>query len=90
MSSISHKNILKLNLITIYNNYNSFDLISIYRNLLKYNNDIRKYIINEDLYENYRDELYNIIDEYAYGNEDNYENIKKDFIIIIEKIINNL
>lgn len=82
---------LKCKLITIYKDYESYDLISLYRNLLKYNKDIRRFINNNELYEKYINELYNIIDEYAYGNENNdIEKIKDDFIIIIQKVINNL
>lgn len=92
MSAFSDRFNLKINLIAIYKNYDSFDLLSLYRNLLKYNNDIRKYILNNDLYEKYIIELYNIIDEYAYGNDDIDEitKIRRDFNSIIIKIINEL
>lgn len=92
MSAFSDRFNLKIKLITIYKNYDSFDLLSLYRNLLKYNNDIRKYILNNDLYEKYIIELYNIIDEYAYGNDDIDEitKIRRDFNSIIIKIINEL
>lgn len=90
MSTLSYK--LKINLLFIYSNYESFDLISLYRNLLKYNNDIKKCILDNELYSIYISELYNIIDEYAYGNEniDEITKIRNDFILIIEKIINKL
>jgi hypothetical protein len=88
---MSAKHILKNNLIDIYNNYHSYDLISLYRNLLKYNNDIKKYMRDYELYDIYITELYNIIDEYAYGNDKNeLTKIKTEFIIIIEKVINYL
>lgn len=92
MSAFSDRINLKINLTAIYSNYDSLDLLSLYRNLLKYNNDIRKYILNNDLYEKYIIELYNIIDEYAYGNNDINEitKIRNDFISIIIKIINEL
>ena len=86
----SNKQILKNNIISICNNYNSYDLISLYRNLIKYNNRLRIYILDDDVYNSYMHELYNVIDEYAYNNENNHEEIKKEFIAVVNKIIDYL
>jgi hypothetical protein len=86
----SNKQILKNNIISICNNYNSYDLISLYRNLIKYNNRLRIYILDDDVYNSYMHELYNMIDEYAYSDENNHEELKKEFITVVNKIIDYL
>jgi hypothetical protein len=73
MSLTNSKQILKHNLINIYNNNDTYDYITFYRKLIVYNDKIRLYA-NDDLYNKYIVELYNLIDEYMYG-EDN-EKIK--------------
>ena len=81
MSLTNSKQILKCNLINIYNTNDTYDSITFYRKLIVYNDKIRLYT-NDDLYNKYIAELYNLIDEYMYGTEDDNEDDKK---IIIAK-----
>jgi hypothetical protein len=69
MSLTNSKQILKYNLINIYNNNDTYDSITFYRKLITYNDKIRLYS-NDDLYHKYITELYNLIDEYMYGEND--------------------
>ena len=51
--TISSKQTLKLNLINIYNSNDTYDLISLYRKLRIYNDKIRLYTKDDNIYENY-------------------------------------
>lgn len=89
MSLTNSKQILKSNLINIYNTNDTYDYITFYRKLIIYNDKIRLYT-NDDLYNNYITELYNLIDEYMYGNEDDNKLIivaKNNCCIALRKII---
>ena len=89
MSLTNSKQILKSNLINIYNTNDTYDYITFYRKLIVYNDKIRLYT-NDDLYNKYITELYNLIDEYMYGNEDNNKLIivaKNNSCIALRKII---
>lgn len=68
MSVSSKKKDLKYELLNIYNNKENYTLISLYRELLIYNNKIQIYVSN-DIYDSYTNELYNIIDTYLYDTE---------------------
>lgn len=81
---MSQKDYLKNYIINIIdNNKEKTDFISLYRELLSYNNKIRIYL-SFDNYENYLNELYNIIDTYLYSYDSNIINdsINKIYIII--------
>ena len=69
MSLTNSKEILKCNLINIYNTNDTYDYITFYRKLIVYNDKIRLYT-NDDLYNKYITEIYNLIDEYMYGEDD--------------------
>ena len=69
MSLTNSKEILKSNLINIYNTNDTYDYITFYRKLIVYNDKIRLYT-NDDLYNKYITEIYNLIDEYMYGGDD--------------------
>jgi len=89
MSLTDSKQILKYNLINIYNTNDTYDYITFYRKLIVYNDKIRLYT-NDDLYNKYIAELYNLIDEYMYGNEDDNKLIiiaKNKCCIFLRKII---
>jgi hypothetical protein len=89
MSLTDSKQILKYNLINIYNTNDTYDYITFYRKLIVYNDKIRLYT-NDDLYNKYIVELYNLIDEYMYGNEDDNKLIiiaKNKCCIVLRKII---
>jgi len=85
-SSTISKQTLKLNLINIYNTNDTYDLISLYRKLRIYNDKIRLYT-NEDIYENYIAELYNILDEYMYGDDEFNNEAKNKCCIALRKVI---
>lgn len=78
---------LKLNLMTIYNTND--DLLSLYRKIRIYNDDIKLYIPT-NLYGEYINEYYNIQDEYLYGDVENHNKVKNNFFNTFNKIINNL
>ena len=80
------KQTLKYNLVNIYNTNDKYDSITLYRNLLIYNDKIRLYT-NEDIYENYISELYNLIDEYMYGDGELNEDAKNKCCIALRKVI---
>jgi hypothetical protein len=86
MSLNVSKQVLKNNLINIYNSNDTYDLISLYRKLRVYNDKIRLYS-REDIYENYITELYNILDEYMYGDEKFYNDAKNKCCIAVRKVI---
>jgi hypothetical protein len=84
---MNKKEILKNNLFILYNS--NYDLLTLYRNSIKYNNSLRIYI-KDDLYKCYEQEIYNVLDEYLYGELENQENVKKSFYQTIKIIIQNL
>lgn len=86
MSSNVSKQALKNNLINIYNSNHTYDLISLYRKLRIYNDKIRLYS-REDIYENYITELYNILDEYMYGDGEFNNDAKNKCCIAVRKVI---
>jgi hypothetical protein len=86
MSSNVSKQALKNNLINIYNSNDTYDLISLYRKLRIYNDKIRLYS-REDIYENYITELYNILDEYMYGDGEFNNDAKNKCCIAVRKVI---
>ena len=86
MSSNVSKQALKNNLINIYNSNDTYDLISLYRKLRVYNDKIRLYS-REDIYENYITELYNILDEYMYGDGEFNNDAKNKCCIAVRKVI---
>lgn len=86
MSLTISKQVLKNNLINIYNLNDTYDLISLYRKLRVHNDKIRLYT-REDIYENYINELYNILDEYMYGNGDYNNDAKNKCCIAVRKVI---
>jgi len=86
MSSTISKQTLKHNLLDIYNLNDNYDLISLYRKLRIYNDNIRLYT-NEVIYQNYIGELYNILDEYMYGNGDLDIISKNKCCIALRKVI---
>ena len=63
------KQTLKYNLVNIYNTNDKYDSITLYRNLLIYNDKIRLYT-NENIYENYISELYNLELNELIGNDE--------------------
>lgn len=90
MSSLTvSKQTLKSNLINIYILNNTYDLITLYRKLRIYNDKIRLYT-RDDIYQNYISELYNILDEYMYGNGDFTNNAKNNCLISLRKVIKYL
>lgn len=84
MSVSSKKQDLKYDLLNIYNNKENYTLISLYRELLIYNKKIQIYVSN-DIYDNYINELYNIVDTYLYDQEniEDYNGINKCLHTII-------
>ena len=91
MSLTNSKEILKCNLINIYNTNDTYDYITFYRKLIVYNDKIRLYT-NDDLYNKYIAELYNLIDEYMYGTEDDKKIIiaKNKCCIALRRIIKHI
>ena len=91
MSLTNSKQILKSNLINIYNTNDTYDYITFYRKLIVYNDKIRLYT-NDDLYNKYIAELYNLIDEYMYGTEDDKKIIiaKNKCCIALRRIIKHI
>lgn len=90
-SSTVSKQTLKSNLINIYNSNDSYDLITLYRKLRIYNDKVRLYT-RDDIYQNYISELYNILDEYMYGESDSdfITNAKNNCLISLQKVIKYL
>jgi|688.fasta_scaffold1688633_1 hypothetical protein len=87
MTVVSRKQDLKnLMLDAIQNNKENYSIVSLYRELLVFNDKIRIYL-STDQYEIYINELYNIMDTYLYGNDDTIIN---NSINQIHIIINNL
>lgn len=77
MSVSYNKRELKNKLLNIYENKENYTIISLYRELLIYNNKIQIYV-SSDIYDNYINELYDIVDTYLYNTEnieDNNNNI---------------
>lgn len=85
-SSISSKQTLKTNLINIYNYNDTYDLITLYQKLRIHNDKIRIYT-REDIYENYISELYNILDEYMYGDGEFNNDAKNKCCMAVRKVI---
>lgn len=81
--------ILINDLTNIYINASSYYLITLWRELNKYNNLIEKYI-SIDLYKKWNIELNKLHNEWIYGNGQYTENIRIDCIIILKKIIDFL
>jgi hypothetical protein len=73
MSVSYNKRELKNKLLNIYENKENYTIISLYRELLIYNNKIQIYV-SSDIYETYINELYDIVDTYLYNTE-NIEDI---------------
>jgi hypothetical protein len=67
----------------------NYDLISLYRKSIRNNNKLQLYL-SPELYRNYEDNVYNILDEYLYGEVESQEIIKNHFYETIKIIINNL
>jgi hypothetical protein len=88
--TISSKQTLKLNLINIYNSNDTYDLISLYRKLRIYNDKIRLYTKDDNIYENYIAELYNILDEYMYGDGEYSNDAKNKCCNALRKVIKNI
>jgi hypothetical protein len=88
MTSSLKKQELRNNLINIYNNKENYNLISLYRQLLVYNNIIQIYVSTE-IYNAYITELYSIVDTYLYNDDFNQDDINI-FLDNINKIINYL
>ena len=87
MTVVSRKQDLKnLMLDAIQNNKENYSIVSLYRELLVFNDKIRIYL-STDQYEIYINELYNIMDTYLDGNDDTIIN---NSINQIHIIINNL
>ena len=68
MSVSYNKRELKNKLHNIYENKENYTIISLYRELLIYNNKIQIYV-SSDIYDNYINELYDIVDTYLYNTE---------------------
>jgi hypothetical protein len=83
----SNKQLLKSNFIDIRDS--NYDLISLYRKSIINNNKLRLYI-SPELYRNYEENVYNILDEYLYGEAENQEIVKNHFYETIKTIINCL
>jgi hypothetical protein len=89
MTVVSKKQNLKNNLLNIINNNKeNYSIVSLYRELLLFNNNIRIYLSTDD-YTIYINELYNIIDTYLYS-ENNNMTIINNSINQIYIIINNM
>jgi len=89
MTVVSKKQNLKKNLLNIINNNKeNYSIVSLYRELLLFNNNIRIYLSTDD-YTIYINELYNIIDTYLYSENDNMTIINNS-INQIYIIINNM
>jgi hypothetical protein len=89
MTVVSKKQNLKNNLLNIINNNKeNYSIVSLYRELLLNNNNIRIYLSTDD-YTIYINELYNIIDTYLYSENDNMTIINNS-INQIYIIINNM
>jgi hypothetical protein len=89
MTVVSKKQNLKNNLLNIINNNKeNYSIVSLYRELLLFNNNIRIYLSTDD-YTIYINELYNIIDTYLYSENDNMTIINNS-INQIYIIINNM
>jgi len=89
MTIVSKKQNLKKNLLNIINNNKeNYSIVSLYRELLLFNNNIRIYLSTDD-YTIYINELYNIIDTYLYSENDNMTIINNS-INQIYIIINNM
>ena len=80
------KQTLKHNLLDIYNLNDTYDLISLYRKLTIYNDKIRLYT-NDIIYNNYITELYNLLDEYMYGDGESNNDAKNKCCIALRKVI---
>ena len=80
------KQTLKHNLLDIYNLNDTYDLISLYRKLTIYNDKIRLYT-NDIVYNNYITELYNLLDEYMYGDGESNNDAKNKCCIALRKVI---
>jgi hypothetical protein len=83
----SNKQLLKSNFIDIRDS--NYDLISLYRKSIINNNKLRLYI-SPELYRNYEENVYSILDEYLYGEAENQEIVKNHFYETIKTIINCL
>jgi predicted RNA-binding protein associated with RNAse of E/G family len=83
----SNKQMLKSNLIEIRDS--NYDLISLYRKSIRNNNKLQLYI-SPELYRNYEENVYSILDEYLYGEAESQEIVKNHFYDTIKIIINNL
>ena len=89
MTVVSKKQNLKNNLLNIINNNKeNYSIVSLYREVLLFNNNIRIYLSTDD-YTIYINELYNIIDTYLYSENDNMTIINNS-INQIYIIINNM
>ena len=89
MTVVSKKQNLKNILLNIINNNKeNYSIVSLYRELLLFNNNIRIYLSTDD-YTIYINELYNIIDTYLYS-ENNNMTIINNSINQIYIIINNM
>jgi hypothetical protein len=85
---MSYKQILKSNLIEIRDS--NYDLISLYRKSIRNNNKLQLYI-SPELYRNYEEDVYTILDEYLYGEiAERQDIVKNHFYETIKIIINNL
>ena len=80
------KQTLKHNLLDIYNLNDTYDLISLYRKLNIYNDKIRLYT-NDIVYNYYITELYNLLDEYMYGDGESNNDAKNKCCIALRKVI---
>ena len=60
----SNKQLLKSSFIEIRDS--NYDLISLYRKSIRNNNKLQLYI-SPELYRNYEENVYSILDEYLYG-----------------------
>jgi len=83
----SNKQLLRSNLIEIRDS--NYDLISLYRKSIRNNNKLQLYI-SPELYRNYEENVYSILDEYLYGEAESQEIVKTHFYDTIKIIINNL
>lgn len=83
----SNKQLIRSNFIDIRDS--NYDLISLYRKSIINNNKLRLYI-SPELYRNYEENVYSILDEYLYGEAENQEIVKNHFYETIKIIINSL
>jgi len=67
----------------------NYDLISLYRKSIRNNNKLQLYL-SPELYRNYEENVYSILDEYLYGEAESQEIVKHHFYETIKVIINNL